>query len=554
MLALVCDDSFCQNSTASAIGLGGNFRISSTFYGVSGINNRRAPFSLIVSGSPYLEIYGQKIPVQFTISNFRSEFHQPFNQFGISPQYKWAKLHLGYRNLMYSQFTLGGARLFGVGGEFTPGKLYLSGVYGRFQAARYPGNPDQAIIPNLYSVGTVYERRGLAFKAGIGTNKTYAHLIFLKASDDGTSLEERPGLLLPNVQENSVFGINAGVSILKNLQWRLESALSAWTLNAESPRHENWPVSLSWIFVPRHSSQFLFAGETSLEYRDRGYAFGVKYRRVDPDYKSMGLYFVQADLSEISANFSIPIKLGRHMISGNFGKQSDNVYRLKEFTSSRLIYNGIVVTQITNWLQLSGTYTNFGITQSPVQASISDTLLLDQVVKNFSIGANVSFRSQYLNHGIRLQYMQQGFSDLRTSVFGGAVLSSSIIAADYNVNIIQRRINTGFGLQRNDSYLGDNRIQNYGINASFSKRLSLKNINLLAQSGVMINTLDGASNGMTIHVGSTADVPLMKTLRFALNLNYLTNQTKIEGPVRSFSEWTIRTSFQFSLTSVNRKS
>lgn len=528
--------------------------MSTTFYGVSGINNRRAPFSLIVSGSPYLEIYGQRIPVQFTVSNFRSEFHQPFNQFGISPQYKWAKLHLGYRNLVYSQFTLGGARLFGIGGEFTPGKFYLSGVYGRFQAARYPGNPDQAIIPNLYSVGTVYERRGMAFKAGFGSNRTYAHLIYLKASDDGASLDERPGLVLPNVQENSVIGLNIGVGILKNLQWRLESALSAWTLNAESPAHENWPVSLSWLFEPRHSSQFLLAGETALEYRDKGFAFGVKYRRVDPDYKSMGMYFVQADLSEISANFSIPIKMGRHMISGNFGLQSDNVYKLKEFTFSRLIYNGMVISQITNWLQLTGTYTNFGITQSPVQASISDTLLLDQVVKNFTIGANMSFRSQGLNHGVRLQYMQQGFSDLRASVFGGAVLSSSIVMANYNLNFIQKRLSTGFGLQRNDSYLGENRIQNYGVNASFSKRIKVKNINLMAQSGLMLNTLDGAANGMTLNVGSTADLPVMKTLRFSLNLNYLTNQTKIEGPVRSFSEWTIRTSFQFSLTTANRKS
>ena len=73
------------------------------------------------------------IPLSFVLSNFENKFYQPFNQFGISPKYKWATLHLGYRNLTYSNYTLAGHRILGAGFDLKPKNFRIGFMYGQLR-------------------------------------------------------------------------------------------------------------------------------------------------------------------------------------------------------------------------------------------------------------------------------------------------------------------------------------------------------------------------------------------------------------------------------------
>src|SRR5262245_28635010 len=86
----------------------GNVDISTTFYNASGIPNRYLPFNYVLSGSPVISLYCMQVPFSFVIGKQQSSFMQPFNQFGLSPTYKWITVHGGYRNLTYSPLTLAG--------------------------------------------------------------------------------------------------------------------------------------------------------------------------------------------------------------------------------------------------------------------------------------------------------------------------------------------------------------------------------------------------------------------------------------------------------------
>jgi len=533
--------------------VGGNVRVTTVLYGVNGIENRRAPFGIIASGSPYVEVFGNRVPLQFTLSNFRSNFHQPFNQFGISPQYKWIKLHLGFRNLQFSQFSLGGARLLGVGVELTPGRFYLGGAYGRFRAARTFGDGDLAIIPGMYTVGAVYERRGYAVKTGIGHQKHFFHLIFLNASDERSSLSPIEGRSLPPVQQNKAFGFISGFQLLPGLQWRVEGTLSAWTLDESSPFLQDVPNIVSFFYRPRESSQYLFAGETSLAYRIKGYMVEAKYRRIDPDYKSMGVYYIQSDLEQYSAQINLPIKQGRYFVGLGGGIQQDNLSGLKSATSRRVIANVNTTMRLTDWFMMVANYSNFGISQSPVQATISDTLLLEQVHKNLMVAPNFQFRSNQYTHGIQLQYMEQGLSDLRASTFGTPELSSRMYSIQYNLGVPKSRINSGISVQRMNSFLGLSRLVNSGMNLNFSRRLQQKGIQLSSQGGFYVNQLDGLSNGYTLRFQAGCDWPIFKNMRISLQGQWLKNNVLIEGPVRSFTEWTMRSTISYNFTSEKRK-
>src|SRR6187402_1020712 len=69
--------------------LSGNVNVTTIFYDARGIPNRYLPFNYVISGNPVLSLYGMQIPVSFVIGKQQSSFMQPFNQFGLSPTYKW---------------------------------------------------------------------------------------------------------------------------------------------------------------------------------------------------------------------------------------------------------------------------------------------------------------------------------------------------------------------------------------------------------------------------------------------------------------------------------
>src|SRR5690606_28696525 len=93
-----------QLTSARAFDVSGSVETRAVFYNANGISHRYLPFNYLVSGSPVFSLYGVDITVYFRLSRQQNAFTQPFNQFGLSPHYKWVTVHAGYRNLHYSSF------------------------------------------------------------------------------------------------------------------------------------------------------------------------------------------------------------------------------------------------------------------------------------------------------------------------------------------------------------------------------------------------------------------------------------------------------------------
>ena len=136
LLLFVAGDTFSQDQSADTppkpFSLDGSLTISGTKYSVSGAARRRPPTSWTLVGTPTLSIYGVSLPFNFILSDQESSFRQPFDQFGVSPSYKWATLHIGYNSLTYSKYTLTGITFLGAGIDINPEPLRLSVAYGVF--------------------------------------------------------------------------------------------------------------------------------------------------------------------------------------------------------------------------------------------------------------------------------------------------------------------------------------------------------------------------------------------------------------------------------------
>ena len=156
----------------------GTIGLNTSFYNASGIPERQSPLSYGINANATLTLYGISMPFSFTwYSNQKAGFRQPFNQFGISPTYKWLTVHLGYRHVSFSEFTLNGYTFLGAGVEARPGKFRLGAVYGKFNQISQYDLAMTDIIPKL-------TRTGWATKVGYGTNDRFVDISMLRIGDN----------------------------------------------------------------------------------------------------------------------------------------------------------------------------------------------------------------------------------------------------------------------------------------------------------------------------------------------------------------------------------
>jgi hypothetical protein len=301
--------------------LSGGITARTIFYDANGIPNRRQPFSYIFTGSPTISIFNSfTIPLTFTYSEQDRSFRQPFNQFGMSPYYKWITIHAGYRNINYSQFTLAGHTFLGAGVELHPGIFKVGFISGRFNRATPVDTSSKSFQPFTYS------NHGSAGKIGIGKGANFFEVSMLKAKDDSSSVHPRPefkGTVTP--ADNIVIGINGQVKFLKDFTFAIEAATSLYTRNlsnktALSDSANKGLTKILGSFISTNSTTERYnAIQTSLGFHQKIFSARLQYRRVDPDYKTMGAYFFNSDIENITFAPSLNLFKNKFRFGGSIG-------------------------------------------------------------------------------------------------------------------------------------------------------------------------------------------------------------------------------------------
>ncbi|MBK8748277.1 MAG: hypothetical protein IPM04_10500 [Saprospiraceae bacterium] len=81
--------------------ISGGFSAGGELYDVSGIPERRSPYSYNVNGYVVFSYKDFSLPVSASYRDAQFSYDYTFNRFGITPTYKWIKLHLGWSNLNF---------------------------------------------------------------------------------------------------------------------------------------------------------------------------------------------------------------------------------------------------------------------------------------------------------------------------------------------------------------------------------------------------------------------------------------------------------------------
>lgn len=452
--------------------LSGSLGIGLGTYNVKGIPARQRDFSYIFNGAPTLSLYGVSFPFSVVVSDQQRSYTQPFNQYGISPTYKWITVHAGWRSLEFSPFTLAGHNFLGGGVELNPGKLRLGFVYGRFNKAI----EEDLTQPLALAQQPAYKRTGYSAKVGLGTERNHVDVIFLNAKDDVNSLNNpvSTGILTPS--ENMVLGLSSKFSFLKRFVWDMDVSGSIYTRNLLSDTVKNLKLDkvdfIKNLVTLNSSTQLLTAGQTSLGYNAANYNIKIKYRRVDPDYKSMGAYYFETDVQNYTLEGMVRLLKGQLQVGGSFGLQNDNILKDKSVRSNRKI-GSVNVSYNKPAYGIDLRYTNFGITQDRGLNPIIDQFRVARVNHNLSSVFRYNIISEAISHGFIFVGNLQSLVDLNDFTKPNTKSNSKTANVSYQLDLPKK----AFGINGNMNYTiaeisGGNSVfygPTIGINQSFLK-------------------------------------------------------------------------------------
>src|SRR5690606_10105002 len=98
----------------------------------------------------------------------------------------------------------------------------------------------------------------------------------------------------------------------------------------------------------------------------------LRYKRVDPDYQSLGAIFLTNDVEEISLGSQLASRGGRISLALSAGAQRNNLDGRQALTSARLIGSANLAWQPAERVSLGFSYSNFSANSSARRDAFTD--------------------------------------------------------------------------------------------------------------------------------------------------------------------------------------
>lgn len=525
-------------STQKPFTINGTLGVGMGTYSVNGIPARQKDFTYILNGAPTLSIYGIAFPFSVVLSDQQKSYTQPFNQYGISPTYKWVTLHAGWRSLEFSPFSLAGHNFLGGGIELNPGKLRFGFVYGRFNKAI----EEDLGQPLSLAQQPAYKRTGYSAKVGIGTEKNHFDVIYLKAKDDSTSLSKRPSSLSVTPAENTVLAISSKFTFLKHFVVDVDASGSLYTRNiADTIKNTDLGKYdfVKKLFTLNSSSRISTAAQGSLSYNALSYSIKAKYRRIDPDYNSMGAYYFETDVENYTLETAIRLFKNQLQLGGSFGLQYDDILRDKEVRSKRKIGSANISFNKLNY-GIDLRYTNYGITQDRGLNPVIDQFRVARTNHNLSSLFRYSIISENINQGFVLVGNLQSLVDLNEFTKPNSQSNSKTVNLSYQIGFLKKLLNLNANFNYTTAQTAIGKTIFYGPTVGAGQSFFKGNLNLGASLSYQLQENNQVDAGSILNGNLNAAYRLGKRNAINLSLNYLNSNSK-DSSLPTFNE--LRTNF-----------
>lgn len=381
----------------SPLKITGGISANNIFYYSNSYNNR-APLTYFLNGNLNIGFYQWSLPISYSLTNQGStlgyQLPYKFNRISMHPKYKWIRGHIGDISMIFSPYTFNGLQFTGGGVELTPGiPLKIALFSGRLnKAIKDDGDPRTIPAFLRYGHGLQLKWEKARYKLGF---------IGFYAKDILKSLDQVPENknILP--QENISLSLNASVYVMKNVELFGEVARSSITNDLRAAIFQKKKDVTSLFLQENSTTEFYNACNAGINFGFANGFIGIRYERIDPGYRTLGAYYFNNDMENITLNTNLNLFRSRLSLSGNVGQQKDNLGLQKLKQTNRWVGAINANWKASEQLIIAATYSNFtmftnnqlnqfsNINQNPLSLQQpKDTINYKQIAQNANVNIN----------------------------------------------------------------------------------------------------------------------------------------------------------------------
>lgn len=531
-----------------AFQLSGIVQASAQAYTSSGLSiDRGAPFNGQLFASLNIDFYGIKTPLSLLLNSGGVAFGYTLPSFafaGLSPSYKWARLHLGNRSMNMGKYSFSNHSFTGVGLELNPEKWRFKTFYGRLRRAQ----PED--FNSIQSIDPFYKRLGWGIQAGYADGQDELSLSLFHAKDELSSIPtpQQEGIF---AGENAIITLNGKKQINEVIQVQFEFSRSAFTADqsaipqyADSP---NWIRRVGGLIDINSSSRWSNAWQTTLYFNHKIARFNINIEHIDPGYRTLGALFFQDDQENISAGAHFSAFQQKLQTNINAGYQRNNLDNDQIDAYDRLIGSLNMIFQINPKWNVQFQYSNFSnstkvqlLAEPAIPLSYMELALTNRQIL---IGMHRQF-GQKTPSILHLSYNQQNNKTISNEMVGDQTYKISIANCNYSIQFPHSKLQVfvNAALLRNDFDISKQSQQN--IVLGISKQFSKDKINISASLGPAYRQLEhatGITKGTLTNAQMTIQYRISNQYQLHLTSQYFRNQ----GAINPFTEF--RTHLQMSM-------
>lgn len=472
----------------------GSIGTANTYHYTSVGDGYASPMSNTIYANLDINLYGISMPFSFYYSNDNTSFSYPHFSFNLTPTYKNWTGHIGQSAMDFSNYVLN-MSWSGVGVEYNSDRLRVGAFYGKLRSAVNDDPTDPAARKPQF------RRMGWGFKVGYGSGSNYIDLYLLRAYDCLNTVNEAwRDVISP--EENIVVGLKGSVAPLK---WASLTANVATSIFSTDTRAEKVvdDAAARWdkIFDVRYSTLARFAGDATLNLKlPAGINASVSYRMIQPDYTSLGTYYMSNNYHSLGISASTML-FKKVSLTGTFSGQQDNLTNKQLYTTSGYVYNAMASTRLGNHINLSAGYNGYTQVQGDGTAQVNDTTRVNRQLNSFTFTPTYMFETEQLGHSISLTANLTSNKD--RNKFTEAVNHSNVntVALGLNYGLNVKPWETDFGLalshQQTKGYRSKYRSEVGTLSASRSF-LEEKNLNLSGSLSICYNEVERQSKSLSM--------------------------------------------------------
>ena len=479
--------------------LSGSIGASASFYNSNEPVATRPGLGWNIYGNLTPTIYGVSLPLSFVITQYSKSYTQPFTMFGLSPTYKWAKLHLGYRSISFSPVTFDGQSFRGVGLELNPRGFRFAAFYGKLNRKVNEDTSAGRFIQPQFS------RIGYGIKIGVGNATNFFDLIYFHAKDDSTSAKviSKTGF---RPQENTVLGSSFRFILAKKLVFSTDLAISG--LKEDIAQPDSLKIS-DW------------AGQSTLQLILKGYNTTLGYRRVAPDFKSLGTPYMLNDVALVNWLNNFILSGGKLNITTTLSSQHNNLDKRLATEMQTVVGNISANAQLSQRVNLNINYSGYQLKQKDGTLHLTDSVRMNQVIHQLSLVPSFTIAGGLNAHTIsgNICYMLLDDKNPVTTAYTSSNnLSTSI---NYTLGLAQKSMSFTLSGMYSRYNQDTNSYRSYGTTiGSMVQLLKSKALSLQGSMGYMFNTSSFGSVQNNLTFSCNAGYHL-KHHSLALYANYI---------------------------------